>query len=302
MTDTTTNPVEFVYDDEPEVADDQQDDQVNDQADDDGDEADEEGSQDDQGQEDDLEEVEWGGKKHRIPKDLKPALMMQADYTRKTQEVAEAARSLSEERAKWTQLSEDVVAAKIEEKAVKDRLSDIQALSERDWQEIAALDRQNGTANYDRLMREMNTLPGKLSALETQSKAKEQEALNQKSEARMKLIEQGYQTLVRDIPGWGPEYGAKLADFVKTDFGLTPETHGEYFEDPAMVKLAHAAFQAKNLQAKAKTQQRADQAKATPLPKTNKGGAAPKAGIHDGLSAKEFADRRNRELAAKGRR
>lgn len=300
MTDTTTNPVEFVYDDEPEVADDQQDDQVNDQADDDGEEADEEGSQDEP--EDDLEEVEWGGKKHRIPKDLKPALMMQADYTRKTQEVAEAARSLSEERAKWTQLSEDVVAAKIEEKAVKDRLSDIQALSERDWQEIAALDRQNGTANYDRLMRELNTLPGKLSSLEAQSKAKEQEALNQKSEARMKLIEQGYQTLVRDIPGWGPEYGAKLADFVKSDFGLTPETHGSMFEDPAMVKLAHAAFQAKNLQAKAKTQQRADQANATPLPKTNKGGAAPKAGLHDGLSAKEWADRRNRELAAKGRR
>lgn len=300
MTDTTTNLVEFVDDEQPEVADDQQDDQVNDQADGEGDEADEDGSQDEP--EDDLEEVEWGGKKHRIPKDLKPALMMQADYTRKTQEVAEAARSLSEERAKWTQLSEEVVAAKIEEKAVKDRLSDIQALSDRDWQEIAALDRQNGTDNYNRLMREMNTLPGKLSALEEQSKAKESEALNQKSEARIKLIEQGYQTLVRDIPGWGPEYGAKLADFVKSDFGLTPETHGQYFEDPAMVKLAHAAFQAKNLQAKAKTQQRADQANATPLPKTNKGGAAPKAGLHDGLSAKEWADRRNRELAAKGRR
>lgn len=302
MTDTTTNLVEFVDDNEPEVADDQQDDQVNDQADDEGDDADEDGSQDDEAEDDDLEEVDYQGRKIKIPKGINAERMMHADYTRKTQETAATARALQEQQAKWSQLSEEVVAAKIEEKQVKDRLSDIQALSDRDWQEIAALDRQNGTDNYNRLMREMNTLPGKLSALEAQSKAKETEALNQKSEARMALIEQGYQTLVRDIPGWGPEYGAKLADFVKTDFGLTPETHGQYFEDPAMVKLAHAAFQAKNLQAKAKTQQRADQANATPLPKTNKGGAAPKAGLHDGLSAKEWAERRNRELAAKGRR
>jgi hypothetical protein len=300
MTDTTTNLVEFVDDNEPEVADDQQDDQVNDQADDDADSEDD-GSQD-EAEDEDLEEVDYQGRKIKIPKGINAERMMHADYTRKTQEAAALTKANLEAQAKWTQLSEEVVAAKIEEKAVKDRLSDIQALSEADWQEVRRLDHANGTNNYDRLMREMNTLPGKLSALEAQAKAKESEALNQKSEARMKLIEQGYQTLVRDIPGWGPEYGAKLADFVKSDFGLTPETHGSMFEDPAMVKLAHAAFQAKNLQAKAKTQQRADQANATPLPKTNKGGAAPKAGLHDGLSTKEWADRRNRELAAKGRR
>ena len=40
-------------------------------------------------QDDDSEEVEHEGQKYRIPKALKSALMMNADYTRKTQEVAE---------------------------------------------------------------------------------------------------------------------------------------------------------------------------------------------------------------------
>lgn len=47
---------------------------------------------------DELEEVEFGGRTYQAPKGLKPALMMQADYTRKTQELAEARRMLQADR------------------------------------------------------------------------------------------------------------------------------------------------------------------------------------------------------------
>lgn len=88
MTDST-NPDAFSDQDLPENdVDGVADDQVNDQADYESNEDNEEGSQ-----EDDLEEVEHSGKKYRIPKELKPALMLQADYTRKTQEAAEARRA-----------------------------------------------------------------------------------------------------------------------------------------------------------------------------------------------------------------
>src|SRR5438093_10948162 len=40
-----------------------------------------------------FEEIERNGKKATIPAWLKPELMMQADYTRKTQELAEARRA-----------------------------------------------------------------------------------------------------------------------------------------------------------------------------------------------------------------
>src|SRR6476660_325944 len=99
MTDTTNPADEGFADTSEEVVDDQDTDQVSDQADDSDDdqgdaEGDEdEGSQDDQDEDDDSEEVEFGGKKYKLPKDLKPALMMEADYRRKTQELAEQRRS-----------------------------------------------------------------------------------------------------------------------------------------------------------------------------------------------------------------
>lgn len=58
--------------------------------------------------EEEFEEVEREGKKARIPKWLKPELLMQSDYTRKTQEVAEqrkqaeaAAAAVQAERQAW---------------------------------------------------------------------------------------------------------------------------------------------------------------------------------------------------------
>jgi hypothetical protein len=46
----------------------------------------------------DGEEIEHEGRKYLVPKALKPLLLMQADYTRKTQEVAEQRRAVMAER------------------------------------------------------------------------------------------------------------------------------------------------------------------------------------------------------------
>lgn len=280
-----------------ELVDDQEADQVNDQADDDADDSDDEGSQD-EAAEDDTEEVEHGGAKYRIPKALKPALMMQADYTRKTQETAATARALDEERASWSRLSDEAIEARSEAKAVGKRLADIQALTDSDWDQVKALDRQDGGSRYDKLMRELNTLPVRLAEHEGASKAKEAEALAKRSESQTKLVEQGQAILARDIPGWGPDLGAKLVDFVKAEYGIDEQRHGAAFMDPALVKMAHAAYQAKAALRKTNAQDRAATA-AKPVPQV-KGGAAPKPGLHDNLSTDEWM-RREREQQARKR-
>ena len=48
-------------------------------------------------EQDELDEVEWGGKKYKIPRDLKPGLMMQSDYTKKTQALSEQRKALEEQ-------------------------------------------------------------------------------------------------------------------------------------------------------------------------------------------------------------
>ena len=52
------------------------------------------------------EEVEFNGKKYSVPKELAPNLMMQSDYTRKTQEVAELRKETEAERAEWRKATE----------------------------------------------------------------------------------------------------------------------------------------------------------------------------------------------------
>ena len=305
MTDADTQDDVFdVFDHQPDAG--PETDQINDG---DDDQAEGDPSEEDEGDEgspsdteDDHEEVERGGKKYRVHKDLKGDLLRQDDYSRKTQVHAEQVRRFEERVKSFEALTEDGVKAAAEAMSLRERLADIQSLTDADWAQVRAMDRQDGGDRYDRLMRDLSALPGKLAEAEKTSQAKRDEALKAQSDLQTKRIEQGRAVLERDIPGWGPELGSKLAAFAAKEFGVNPEEDGEAFMSPKVVKMVHALWQAKEVQRKTQTQQRAEKAQTQTPPKTVRAGAAPKTGLHDGLSAKEWADRRNRQLAAKGRR
>src|SRR4051812_16462419 len=55
------------------------------------------------GQEPEEIEVQYGGKSYLLPPELKDALLRQADYTRKTQEVAQARKALEAAQAEHHQ-------------------------------------------------------------------------------------------------------------------------------------------------------------------------------------------------------
>ncbi len=59
-----------------------------------------------QEQADETDEVELDGKKFRIPKAVRPAVMMHADYTRKTQELAEQRKAWEAEQTKQAEFME----------------------------------------------------------------------------------------------------------------------------------------------------------------------------------------------------
>lgn len=59
---------------------------------------------------DDLEEVEWNGATYKVPKAVKSGLMMQADYTKKTQVVAKERDALSEQRKAFEEQANAVKA------------------------------------------------------------------------------------------------------------------------------------------------------------------------------------------------
>jgi len=47
-----------------------------------------------------FEDIDWNGKKYKIPKELKPGLMMQSDYTKKTQALSEQRKAYEENTSK----------------------------------------------------------------------------------------------------------------------------------------------------------------------------------------------------------
>jgi hypothetical protein len=64
---------------------------------------------------DDSEEFEWEGKRIKAPKGLKDGVLMHADYTRKTQEIASTRKELEEARERVTQqakASEEEISAR----------------------------------------------------------------------------------------------------------------------------------------------------------------------------------------------
>ena len=298
MTEATNQDDVFdVFEDAPGVDDDQSED-INDQSENgDDQEGDDEGSQ-----EDELDEYEEDGKTYKIPKDLKGHLLRNKDYTQKTQELAEQRRAFEAERVKAQEDAKEVEEAKFSYRGVQNRLADLQALTPDDWDQVRILDQRNGTNNYDKLQREFLTLPRQADELKRTLDQKISEARDAQQQTVAQQVAQGQAILARDIPGWGPELGAKLVEFVKSEYGVTEEKHGQAFMDPALVKLAHAAYKAKEASRKTQTQQRADQAKKAVPANVVKGGSTPKAGAHDKLSTEEFARRRNQELAAKGKR
>ena len=97
--------------------------------------------------EDDTEEVDLDGVKHRIPKALKGAFLMQADYTRKTQEIAEQRRELGERLAQQSQVSEQIVQAKARVVMVEQQLADYETIDWDGWEQRVSAFRAAG--QYD---------------------------------------------------------------------------------------------------------------------------------------------------------
>jgi hypothetical protein len=102
---------------------------------------DQEASQEDSSADDeDLDELDYDGEKYRIPKKLKPGFMMQADYTRKTQEVAQTRQELEAQKQRIAEQAKAVeeINEDTERLALaKHNLKQFEAL---DWNKLEAED------------------------------------------------------------------------------------------------------------------------------------------------------------------
>lgn len=164
-----------------------------------------------------LEEVEFDGIKARVPKEFKNGLLREADYTRKTQEVAKERAFIAEQRKILevnqqieAQIFEDRLEAKLLERQVSQYEQAIQAaLQTGDAAQIAMLN-----ANYQILKSQSDK-----KAAEVREKAIQQQQLLQYQ--AQKVQERELEEVKKYIPDFSP---AKRDHFIKAakEFGYDP--------------------------------------------------------------------------------
>jgi hypothetical protein len=199
---------------------------------------DEEQSDDESDDEEGLIDIEHDGRAYKIPAELKNAFLRNADYTRKTQALAESRReleshrqSLADEQASLQTYLDDYVRLK----AIGDQIAACEKL---DWAGVARSNPQLAQQAFAGLT-QLKQYGGSLAA-QLQNKQLQQAVAEERNRAIS--LEQGRAVLAREISGWSPELGQKLVDYAIDAFGFAPHEVGSVM-DPRMIKVLHAAYQ-----------------------------------------------------------
>lgn len=307
MTEDATNPVDVEDDavlDAPEVD--------AESYSDDTDQAETDGAPDEGQPEDDTEEVDWDGAKYRVPKPLKDALLRQADYTRKTQELAEQRRTVEQHFTSLTQqaeLQQQTLEHRVALRNVEQTLQQLQSI---DFNQYDQSDPQVAAWVAQQSMRVVQYSQAK-AELES-AIAKTEADFHQISErTRANAIVEADKALSREIEGWSPQLVKDVAEYAAKTYGIHPDEIRDSFvnsdgtADTRTFKVLADLHQAKteNAQLKAqiqKAQQAAKQASVTPAKAVGQRAGGYKPGLDDSLPADEWLRRRNAQLARAGAR
>ena len=240
---------------------------------------------------DDSEEVEYEGNRYKVPKAIAPALLRQADYTKKTQEVAEIRRAAEAEKAR---LADEAKAFQ------EDRIEHVQAYTI--YEQLKAFQNYNWQQAYDNDFVETQKLWNQFQALQNAHRdvvgriqAKQSERASKAAAETVKLREQTRAALAKEIPNWSPKAEQELTDYAIKHGYKAEEVKAALDSDARPFRFLHKAFLWD--QHVEKTRQAATQPQAAqPLKAVGGSRAAPAQGLHDKLSVDEWMRRRNAEL------
>lgn len=184
-----------------------------------------------------LVEIEVDGESYKVPEALKDKIMLQADYTRKTQEVAEQRKAVEQAQAQLqiqAQLQQQSLAEYAKLTAINDQL---QQYNQIDWNALYDSD----PAEFVRLKESRRDLIDQYNGLNNAIAQQQQQQIAKQQEITLQAIEEGKKILAREIPNWNTDLAKSLNTFAVEKFGFTPEEVNSVI-DPRVVKLLHKAY------------------------------------------------------------
>jgi hypothetical protein len=256
--------------------------------------------------EDDTEEVDLDGVKHRIPKALKGAFLMQADYTRKTQEIAEQRRELGERLAQQSQVSEQIVQAKARVVMVEQQLAEYETIDWDGWEQRVSAFRAAG--QYDQAQEDALALQSALrkhqalkearaeagqyvqSAQQEASLVAARESARQAQES-MAYLEQHNIALTPDLAG-------KLITF-GTQYGYSPQELNQITDARFIVAMHRLMELEKGAKTNKAVQQGLKAQSVQPAQKVRGANSAPSGRLDDRASVDAWMKARQAQAARK---
>lgn len=202
---------------------------------------------------DDHEEVEHDGQKYKLPKALKPLLLMQADYTKKTQELAETRRTADAEIASKREAAAaeaQTLLSEVQAEVGKVHVlkTNLDAFEKVDWDAAwaeaeAAENPARASAEVSKAWNQYQRLQGDLKAAESALETKKTELQKSAEQGLATRMQEVGVTLAREIPGFNQEVAAKIMETGK-ELGLDVSDFAT-MDDPRAWKGLHALHSAR---------------------------------------------------------
>lgn len=288
-------------DDEGRDVNDDTDEGLDDEDPDSGDDDDDEG----------LVDFEFEGKTYRVPEALKKGVLREADYTRKTQEVAELrkeAQARTEQvQAREAEVEKHLVTAKeiSEERAQLQAVRlQIKAMNGLDWDKLEQEDPEDANRLFRQRVKLREAEVDLSAALKEKETNLDLERQRSAKAARATAIQDVEAALKRDIKGWNNDLATKVGEFAVTSLGWRPQQVIDLL-DPTIIRTLHAAYVGDQARKRLSTQRKLDAGdKAAPVGRPAGGAGAPNArrttdATGDRLSTAEWIRREAQRQDAK---
>jgi len=166
-----------------------------------------------------MAEIEFNGKKFSIPEELKSGFMMNADYTRKTQEVAElrkAAETFKTEAEQHLNTSKEVLEARAHLINIDGQLSLYENVN---WQQLEN-DDPVGAMSHWRQYQQLQQARGNLA---TQIDQFQRQASEQAEQATADRLRETRAYAEKNIKGWNEQVDQDIVKFANNELGFTTE-------------------------------------------------------------------------------
>ena len=235
--------------------------------------------------------VEYEGQEYDLPPALKDALLRQADYTRKTQEVAEQRKEFAAQQEAFNQQSELAQSAQkemVQIASIDQAIANFENINWQAWISEDPVEAMKADRQYRTLQEQRSQAETRLQEAQKQHSEAQQESL---AKARQQCAEE----VSKRISDWSPELDVKLSQYAEAQ-GISRDMQAR-ITDPGHVVILDKARRFDELMAKQKHS-------AKPKPKPVKPAAKVKgkqAAVKDpeSMSTEEWVRWREKQIAKK---